>query len=95
MPGPYETGRFAAVPADEVASVHTRDDVVRVVERMLEDLRAHPDEWENATLPRFLDGLVVSLGALDGLYANRDEALPAQPTWRVLAEVLIMASGYE
>lgn len=87
MPGPYETGRFAAVPAHEVASAHTRDDVVRVVERMLDDLRAHPDEWENATLPRFLDALAASLGVPD---ANRGE-----PTWRMPAEALIMASGYE
>jgi len=37
----------------------------------------------------------TKLRDLNGLYANRGEELPAQPTWKMLAEVLLMASGYE
>ncbi len=93
MSNPYETGRFAEVSGlDQIAS-HT--DLARVVNEMLSDLRRHPSDWENPTLERFLDALSASLEGLPSLYANRGESFPDQPTWKLLAEALVMASGYE
>jgi hypothetical protein len=34
-------------------------------------------------------------GRRSGAYASRGEQLPEAPTWRILAEVLVKASGYE
>lgn len=62
---------------------------------MLTDLRTHPTAWENPTLERFLDALAARLEALPTLYLNRGEQLPDQPTWKLLAETLVAASGYE
>jgi hypothetical protein len=62
---------------------------------MLQDLRHHPDAWENSTLDRFLEALAASLEAVESAYRHRGEELHAQPTWRLLAELLAMASGYE
>jgi hypothetical protein len=89
----YETGRFADV--GDLGQVASHTDAAQVTERMLADLRAHPAEWENPTLERFLDALAASLEALPGLYANRGEPLPDPPTWKVFTEALVMASGYE
>ncbi|WP_416903041.1 hypothetical protein [Micromonospora echinospora] len=90
---PDETGRFAQVGGlDQIAS---RADVARVVREMADDLRRNPSAWENSTLERFLDALSVSLSALPNLYANRGESFPDQPNWKILAEMLVMASGYE
>jgi len=50
---------------------------------------------ENHTLDRFLDALAACLDAVPPLHANRGEQLPTQPTWKLLAELLVMASGYE
>jgi hypothetical protein len=93
MNSPYDTGRFAEVTGLEHVATHT--DVVAIVEQMLADLKAHPDEWENGTLERFLDALAASLDALPPLHANRGEDMPDQPTWKTIAEVLVMATGYE
>ncbi|MER5457785.1 hypothetical protein ABT008_23710 [Micromonospora sp. NPDC002389] len=93
MSNPYETGRFADV--GELDRVASHSDVARVVEEMLSDLRQHPDQWENPTLERFLDALSASLSALPNSYANAGEELPEQPSWKLLAEVLVTASGYE
>ena len=41
------------------------------------------------------DFLVASLEALSHLYANRGEQMPDLPTWKLLTEALVMASGYE
>lgn len=85
--GPYDTGRFADIPPDDVAAVKTGGDVARIVERALADLNGTgQDEWENATLDRFLDALS---GVLDsGRYVR-------QPSWADVAELLVRATGYE
>jgi hypothetical protein len=91
----WETGRAAAVEQSRVDAVETRHDVVAVVEAMLADLKAAPDEWENGTLQRYSEALAATLNALDLLYANRGEAMPTTATWRQMAQALVMASGYE
>ena len=95
MTSSYDSGRFTEISDQDIAAVHSHTDVARIVEQMLADLRAHPDEWENPTLERFLDALAASLDAVEPLHANRGEAVPSQPTWKLLAELLVMASGYE
>jgi hypothetical protein len=93
MRDPYDTGRFAEV--GDISSVTTIMDAADVVQRMLSDLLAHPDEWENPTLERFLEALVASLEGMPHACANRGEHFPKEPTWRILAEALVMATGYE
>jgi hypothetical protein len=88
----YETGRPAKV---DISEVTTREDAVRVVADMVQDLRDHPDAWENSTLDRFLEALASSMEGIESGYRNRGKALPAQPTWAVVAELLVMATGYE
>ncbi|HYZ52125.1 MAG TPA: hypothetical protein VE733_01245 [Streptosporangiaceae bacterium] len=93
MRGPYDTGRFAEV--GDLGQVTSHMDVAQIVQRMLSDLLAHPDEWENPALDRFLEALAASLEALPDAYANRGEQFPKSPTWETPAEALVMASGYE
>jgi phage gp37-like protein len=70
-------------------------DVRETSHQMLTDLLAHPDEWENTTLDRFLEALAASWEGIPGLYQNRGEQFPEAPTWKMIAEALVMASGYE
>jgi hypothetical protein len=88
----YETGRSANV---DISKVTTRDDAVRVVAAMVQDLHDHPDAWENCTLDRFLEALASSMEGVQSGYRNRSEVLPAQPTWALVVELLVMATGYE
>jgi len=62
---------------------------------MLADLREHPTEWENHTLDRFLEALAAALEGLSSRYPNRGQPLPKTATWKILAETLVTASGYE
>ncbi|MEU4420465.1 hypothetical protein AB0F81_07535 [Actinoplanes sp. NPDC024001] len=91
----YETGRHAAVAPAEVARVRTADDAADVIGRMLADLRAHPEAWENHTLESFLEAAQESVRSLPGYYRNRGETYPSRPGWRQFTEVLVMASGLE
>ncbi|MFG3603811.1 DUF7660 family protein [Micromonospora chersina] len=95
MSSAYETGRFTNIRPDEVNHVTTNTDAAQIVARMLTDLRAHPTEWENHTLERFLAALESSLKALPWLYRNNGDDFPDQPTWKQFTEALIMATGRE
>lgn len=81
----FDTGRFAEVPAEVLAEVSSADGAARLVRAMLDDLRRHPEAWENHTLDRYLDALAA---VLDG----RSEPDVA---WADLTAVLLAASGYE
>ena len=93
MEGQWDTGRCAEV--GDLSRVSSRLEAAEVVQRMLADLLGHPGEWENTTLERFLDALAASLESIPGVYAHRGEQFPDKPTWRIFAETLVMASGYE
>jgi hypothetical protein len=88
----FETGRPALVDA---TTVDTRDDAIGVVMAMLNDLRKNPDAWQNASLPDFLESFAAAMEDLDQVYAERGEVLPDQPSWRLVAELLVAASGHE
>lgn len=56
---------------------------------------ANPGAWEKHNLERFLDALAALTGSVDALMANRNEAVPDSPSWSLIAELLVGASGYE
>ncbi|KXK62690.1 hypothetical protein AWW66_07160 [Micromonospora rosaria] len=95
MSSGYGTGRFTNIRPDEVNHITMHTDAAEIVRRLLTDLRAHPTEWENHTLERFLAALESSLTALPWLYRNRGEDFPDPPTWKQFTEALIMATGRE
>ncbi len=79
---------------DLAESVHTRADFVAFA-RELARRAAAPDDGENATLDRFLESLAAWADDLAGYFANRSEPPPAQPSWRLLAQMLLAARAYE
>lgn len=87
-----QAGRLAQVDLDGVVS---RDDIVDVLRTMINDFRKNPDAWENTTLDNFLDGFAAAIEGLDQTYAERGEVAPSQPSWQLIAELLVAASGYE
>lgn len=91
---PYRTGRAAHV--SDLSGVSSREDVLRIVGEMAADLEGGgAAEWENGTLARFLEAYGGFLSDLDGYFANRRAPMPAQPDWKLLATLLVAASGYE
>ncbi|NJL27794.1 MAG: hypothetical protein HC897_07800 [Thermoanaerobaculia bacterium] len=76
--------------------VRTRQDFEEFLERLLSDLQDHGEEWGNTSLKEFLEGLRGFARDMAGYYTNRGESLDlAQPTWRVVADLLLAARVYE
>lgn len=80
---------------DEADAVNTRADFVSFVKRLLAVYGDRPDWWENVDLPSFLEVLAAWVDGMDSGYKNRGEILPDQPTWRVVADMLLAAAIYE
>ena len=86
----HETGRAADV---EPSGVETRTDFAHFLAAVLADFRATgAAEWENGTLDRFLD-------AFAAFAAARVTGVPEQhqdhASWKVFAEIVQAATGYE
>lgn len=83
----YEDGRFADVPAEQIAAVRSPAELAAVIAQMREDLLcAGQHEWENPTLEPFLEALAAV--AVDGQFKDH-------LTWVDLAGLMVTASGYE
>jgi hypothetical protein len=85
-----ETGRATDV---DPSNVETRDDFARFLLAVLADFRSTGEaEWENGTLDRFLDGLSAFAHAR---VVEVPEIGQEQASWRLFAEIVRAATGYE
>jgi hypothetical protein len=86
----YETGRATDV---DPSNVETREGFADFLLGVLDDFRGTGEsEWESATLERFLDGLSAFAHAR---VVNEPEQDQARASWRLFAEMIRAATGYE
>jgi hypothetical protein len=78
-----------------VEDIQTQQDFAAFVQALLGDLRDNPQQWNNRDLPTFLEGLAAWVEDMDGYYQNRQEAIPKQPSWKTLGQILLAARTYE
>ena len=79
--------------SEKAAKVKSHADLVKFLGELRKDQAK--GKWENGELAQYLSGLEGFAGDLEGWFANRKEKLPAQPTWSLMAQVLLAASLYE
>jgi hypothetical protein len=80
---------------DRVATVRTRGDFAAFVSELARDAQAHPEQWENASLHAYLAALGAWAEDLDGYYRNLGQPTPDEPSWGMLASMLLAARVYE
>lgn len=73
----------------------TKDQFAGFLDRLADSLVEDPEIWENASLDQFLRAWSTWVHDMDGYFTNRGEAVPEQPTWQVLAKMLLAARIYE
>jgi hypothetical protein len=81
--------------AEQIATIETKADLVAFIEALTRDLTTNPNEWENATLERYLTALASWLEDSDGYYRNRGMDPPKTPSWTNVVDMLIAAKMYE
>ena len=73
--------------------VQSRRDLAAFVHGLFADLESHPEQWENATLPHYLEALARLHQDLDGWCAtNAPEIDPEAAQWRLFAVALAGAT---
>lgn len=80
---------------DMVDSIRGKRDLVAFVYALAQDLKSRPEEWENSTLEEFLSAFARWLTDSDGYYRNKGIAVPVEPAWKNIGEMLIAAKYYE
>jgi len=75
--------------------VMTREDLVDFIRKLRNDFSMRRDEWENNTLESYLEAVQAVLNDWPGRCKNQGKRLPRDPTWHLLAEVLLAATLYE
>lgn len=80
---------------EQSSLIDSRDSLADFVEALRRDLEAHPDEWENRTLSRYLESLSAWIREMDGYYQNCGQMAPTAPSWRNIGEMLLAAKHFE
>jgi len=80
---------------EKIAGIKSKGDLVAFVHALCADLQTNPEAWENVTLDRYLQALASWIEDSDGYYNNQGRPIPATPSWRDLAEMLMAAKMYE
>jgi hypothetical protein len=72
-----------------------REELVAILEELAGEARAgRTDDWENKTLPAYLEALAAWLGAYENAYINTDRVVPTDP-WEILTAAVQAATIYE
>lgn len=75
--------------------VDSRLTLAEFARSLCEDVRDNPGRYENTDLTAYLGAMAAWIEDMEGYYANHGEGIPAQPTWRTVADILVAAALYE
>ncbi len=76
-------------------AVNSSGDLAAFLKVLEADLRANRGQWENASLPRFLEAMSGWLDDMDGYYKNQGLSHSEISPWRTVADALAAARHYE
>lgn len=79
----------------EASGQLTREQFAGFLDRLADSLVEEPEDWENEKLERFLRAWSVWVVDMDGYFLNRGETAPREPTWQLMAQMLLAARVYE
>jgi hypothetical protein len=80
---------------DLVDKIESREDFVKFVQALLQDLQNNEKDWENTSLEHYLDAIASWTSGMDGYYKNMNLKFPDNINWKVMGEILIAARIYE
>lgn len=79
----------------DIDSVESKEDLADFLAALRNDLIENPDDWENQTLDRFLDGMESWVRVIDAYSRNAGDVEVLSPSWKTFAKILSAAKVYE
>lgn len=80
---------------DKAETVNSRSELAEFINTLKRGFNNNAGSWENASLGEFLEALSAWVEDMDGYYLNNKLPVPGQPTWKMIAEMLLAAKVYE
>jgi hypothetical protein len=80
---------------EQAEAIASREDFVQFVQSLSRVNAQKPEWWENSDLGSYLEAFGAWVAVMDKAYRNRGETLPSQPSWKMIAEMLLAATMYE
>jgi hypothetical protein len=80
---------------EQAEKIQSRDDLLRFIHHLVQDLRTCPERWENTSLDAYLAAMAAWVQDMEGYYLNRGQAAPQHPAWKHIGEILLAARIYE
>ena len=77
------------------ASTNLLDVIKENNKTILADPWRKPKDWENKTIPQFLEAIASWTEDMEGYYINNRLPIPININWKVIAEILMAAKMYE
>ncbi|RYD52419.1 MAG: hypothetical protein EOP52_09690 [Sphingobacteriales bacterium] len=81
--------------ATKVNGIQSKDDFIDFLESLINDLKNHPENWTNNTLPEFIEAFASWTEDMEGYYINNNIQMPININWKVIADILTAARSYE
>lgn len=79
----------------KIDTITSRADFVKFVRELCTDLETSAEHWENSDLRSYLAAMASWIEDMEGYYQKSGQSLPQQPSWKILAEILLAARVYE
>lgn len=79
----------------DIDFVESKEDLADFLAALRNDLIENPDDWENQTLDRFLDGMESWVRVIDAYSRNAGDVEVLSPSWKTFAKILSAAKVYE
>lgn len=77
-------------------SVTDRQTFIHFLQLLRQDFLSNPEQWENKTVPDFLEALAAYSSDIQGYYDNTKQNYNAdEPSWLLFADIFKGAKIYE
>lgn len=76
-------------------TIENRNELAAFIRVLRSDLHNKPESWENADLALFLEALAAWIEDMDGYFENTNQKTPNEPSWQLIATMLLAARHYE
>lgn len=80
---------------EKIEQVNSREDLIKFIFDLRNDLHKNKENWENVTLENYLEAMEAWTNDMDGYFMNIKQPMPEQPSWKLIAKILYASSMYE
>lgn len=80
---------------DRAEEQMTREDLSDFLAKLADSYFYEPAQWDNNSIEDFLRAWSAWLIDMDGYFKKRGEEVPTEPSWQLIAQMLLAARTYE